>query len=287
MKSRAPLLAAGLLTILPFLSAEVTGKALTTEQILSIGKHGKGEAFVLKDAVPVADLKSGGFAEEPALVDHFDPGWEKNPEHWRIATWSQNKTQMGTERAVANEDGELVLTVKEGFPAKGGSIQSKKEFGWGRWVARVRPSSTPGVLNSIFTKDWDDLTNSQKEGDGKMGEIDIEFLTYTFGEDRGEVHLAIHLLNKSNLWSRDIPLDFNPSDEFHEWGFDVLPDRVVWHVDGKHLFTWIYDGENKIDPMYEFFFNAWSMEKWIKGPPKADAMYHIDWVKFYPYLGEE
>ncbi|MDF3128438.1 glycoside hydrolase family 16 protein [Kiritimatiellaeota bacterium B1221] len=196
----------------------------------------------------------------------------------------QNKTQMDPERAVANDQGELVLTVEQGFPAKGGSTQSKKEYGFGRWVGRVRPSHVPGVLNSIFTKDWDDMSKPEREDDGKMGEVDFEFLTYTFGEGKGEVHIGIHLLDKSNLWSREILLDFNPADDFHEWGFDILPDRVVWHVDGKHIFTWLYDDENKIDPMYQFFFNAWSMEKWIKGPAAADAHYHIDWVKFYPLL---
>ncbi len=286
MKNNFLLFTAALILILPDAPAQVVGESLTTEQLLSVSRHGKSGLFVLKDAQPVVDLKTGGFATEPALVDNFDTGWEKNPEHWRIATWRQNKTQMGKERAVANEEGELVLTVKEGFPARGGSIQSKKEFGFGRWVARVRPSPVPGVLNSIFTKDWDDMTQKDKEGDGRMGEIDFEFLTYTFEEGKGEVHLAIHLLDKSNLWSREIVLDFNPSDDFHEWGFDVLPDRVVWHVDGKHIFTWLYDEENKIDPMYEFFFNAWSMEKWIKGPAVADAHYHIDWVKFYPLLEE-
>jgi hypothetical protein len=30
------------------------------------------------------------------------------------------------------------------------------------------------------------------------------------------------------------------------------------------------------------FFNAWTMEKWIKGPPQKQGDYRIDWVKFYP-----
>lgn len=140
----------------------------------------------------------------------------------------------------------------------------------------------PGVLNSIFTKDWDDQTTPDSEHDGKKGEVDIEFVTHTFGPGRGEVHLAIHLEKHEPLWHMDIPLDFNPSDDFHEWGFDILPDRVVWHVDGRVLHTWLYEGEYKIDPNYEFFFNSWTRTKWLKGPPMAPADYLIDWVRFYP-----
>jgi len=251
------------------------------------GKSPKGELFIFEDAVPVVGLAEGGFATAPAFVENFDYGWEQNNQDWQIATWTQNQTKMGRERAKTNEDGHLVLTVKSGYPKLGGSIQSKGEFGYGRWIARVRPSDVPGVLNSVFTKDWDDKTTPDDNHDGRKAEVDFEFLTYTFGPDRGEIHLAIHLLNKHPLWHVDIPLNFNPSDEFREWGFDILPDKVVWHVDGKLLFAWEYTDEYFIDPMYEFFFNAWTKETWIQGPPEEDAHYHIDWLKFYPYLEAE
>ncbi len=248
------------------------------------GKTPKGELFILNEAVQLGSLEEGGFSPEPSFVDDFDYGWETRTSDWQRATWVQNKTKMAKERAVANQDGHLVLTVKAGEPKRGGSIQSKREFGYGRWIARVRPSSVPGVLNSVFTKDWDDLTTAEDPHDGRKAEVDFEFLTYTFGPDSGEIHLAIHLKGHHPLWHIDIPLDFNPSDDFREWGFDILPDKVVWHVDGKILFAWEYTDEYFIDPMYEFFFNAWTKQVWIKGPPREDAAYHIDWLKFYPLL---
>ena len=101
-------------------------------------------------------------------------------------------------------------------------------------VARLKPSSTPGVLNSMFTKDWENMKTAEKN-DGDKGEVDLELLTYTFGQKTGKAHIAIHTKSKSNVFYADVPLDFNPSDDFHEWGFDVLPDRVVWHVDGRFL----------------------------------------------------
>jgi beta-glucanase (GH16 family) len=241
-----------------------------------------GEPFVLADAIEVPTLTEGGFADEPAFIENFGADWEQQTEDWQRATWRQNETQMAKNRAVTNDDGHLVLTVKGGEPPRGGSIQSTREFGYGRWIARVRPSSVPGVLNSVFTKDWDDLTNTETGGDGRKAEVDIEFLTHTFGQGKGEVHLAIHLIDKHPLWRVDIPLDFNPADAFREWGFDILPKRVVWHVDGKILFAWAYTDDYFIHEEYEFFFNAWTNQPWIQGPPTEDAAYHIDWLKFYP-----
>lgn len=221
------------------------------------------------------------FAEEPAFQDDFDPGWEEKQRAWRVATWMQNGTRMSPKRCATNEDGHLVQTVLPGKPYRGGSLQTDREFGYGRWVAWVRPSAVPGALNSIFIKDWDDLTTDDSDSDGTGFEIDIEFLTYTFGPDRGRVHVAVHRKGAKS-YSRDVDLDFNPSDGFHKWGYDILPGRVVWHVDGEVLHTWEAPEGVIVRDDYEFFFNSWTMRKWIKGPPEEPAHYHIDWLRFYP-----
>lgn len=273
--------AAGLVVLLPFAAA--AADTTTTGEITAVSESTpKAVAFRSDSAKPVPTLAEGGFAAEPSFEDSFSPGWEKDQKAWQVATWKQNGTLMALDRCRTNGEGVLVQTVLPGEPFSGGSLQSRAEFGWGRWVARVKPSAVPGLLNSIFTKDWDDKKTPGDANDGKKGEIDIEFVTHTFGAGRGEVHLAIHLQVKHPLWHVDIPLDFNPSDDFHEWGFDVLPDRVTWHVDGKILHTWFYTKEYFIDPDYEFFFNSWTSKKWLKGPPAEKAEYLIDWVKFYP-----
>jgi hypothetical protein len=170
--------------------AEILKPISATDQILELSsKTPKGTLFIYKEAIPVLSLSAGGFAEEPTFAETFDSGWERKPKSWAIATWNQNKTKMSKDRAKTNEEGELILTVKAGEPYRGGSIQSKQEFGYGRWIARVRPSSVPGLLNSIFTKDWDDHTTSETPNDGKKAEVDIEFVTHTFGEGKGEIHL--------------------------------------------------------------------------------------------------
>lgn len=267
--------------------AKAGGGASMDDLAAKSEKTQKARPFKMAAAPKLPSLEAGGFAAEPALHDDFDPGWPKKADYWLVATWKQNRTQMSPERCRVDDKGHLVQTVLGGkLPGEGGSMQSKIEFGYGRWVARVKPTSVPGILNSIFTKDWDDLTTPESNSDGDKGEVDIELLSHTYGPDSGEVHLAIHLEGHTPLWHLDIPLDFNPSDDFHEWGFDILPDRVVWHVDGRVIHEWKYTERFRINPNYEFFFNSWTMKNWIKGPPAKDGDYLIDWVKFYPYKGE-
>lgn len=235
---------------------------------------------------PVVSMKSAPiigndlfFKSTPGFYEDFNYIDSIN---WRVASWKQNGTQMAKERCQVNEDGFLVQTVLPSPPFRGGSIQTAKEFGYGRWVARLKPSSVKGLLNSFFLKDWDDFATPNVDGDGTQGEVDIEFVTRTFSKNSGEVHIAIHLKGRSRLYERDIRLDFNPSSGFHIWGFDILPDRVVWHVDGRQLHTWMYNETDFINPGYEVFFNSWTWNKWLHGPPKEKGDYYIDWVKFYP-----
>lgn len=226
--------------------------------------------------------KTARFADEPAFQDNFDAGWSKTQKDWRVASWKQNGTEMSPDRCADDGKGCLVQTVLAGEPYRGGSMQTAKDYPYGRWVARLKAASVPGVLNSMFTDDWENMATETAD-DGTKYEVDIELLTYTFGKKTGKVHLAVHVPGVKNAFVEDVPLEFNPSDDFHVWGIDLLPDRIVWHVDGKELRTWkCPPGQEPPDVGHEMFFNAWTKPSWIKGPPKEDARYLIDWVKFYP-----
>ncbi len=207
---------------------------------------------------------------------------------WLRATWMQHSNQMGYEReAVAGGYLNMISTPQ----LESGCVQTRKEdYSYGRWEVRSKPSAVPGVLNSMFTVDW-----SGGDGvgsDGTKQEVDIEFLTHTFGQDSGEMHIAIHETGNSNHLNMDLELGFNPSVDFHIYAIEILPDRVNWYADDRLLHTYMYDGVVDIDARYMFMMNSWTASPathnvntvfWIQGPPTEGSLYLIDWVKFYPY----
>jgi beta-glucanase (GH16 family) len=159
-------------------------------------------------------------SSEVQFEDDFN-GEKIDESVWQIGTWVEHGGQTGRKRCYV-ENGYLNLIFindsEEGYLSS--AIQTREEFLYGRWEARLKPSSVPGVLNSMYTIDWDD-------GNGTKQEIDIEFLTYTFDENSGEVHFAVHAddFNSFNT-NPDIELDFNPSGDFHVWGFEITPEHV-------------------------------------------------------------
>ena len=199
---------------------------------------------------------------------------------WQIGTWEEHGGQTGRERCYL-ENGCLNLVFindsEEGFLSS--AIQTREEFLYGRWEARLKPSSEPGVLNSMYTIDWD-------EGNGTKQEIDIEFLTYTFNDNSGKVHFAVHAEGlESYNTNPDIELDFNPSEDFHIWGFEITREHIQWFVDDEVLLTYEYSKHDiTIDSEYQLKFNFWSSEHWINGPPEenTECIYQIDWIRFYP-----
>ncbi|MDP3238159.1 MAG: glycoside hydrolase family 16 protein [Myxococcales bacterium] len=213
-----------------------------------------------------------------SFSDTFDPDWEDQQRAWKRATWLQNGTQMDPSRAFTSDAGRLVQVVLPGTPYRGGSIETVGEFGYGRWQARLKPSSVPGLLNSMFIKDWDDRQTPADGNDGLKAEVDIEFLTHTFSRNTGKVWLAVHFDGRQQYGTL-LPLSFNPSKAFRVWGFDVLPSQIRWHVDGKVIHTYTYP-TGKIAPRYEMFFNSWTRPNWINGPPAVEGRYEVDWVRF-------
>lgn len=233
----------------------------------------------------VTGTNENNFSHEAALYQEFDfadnnKGYGWHPEQAR-ATWTQNHTQMTVDRA-SLEDGFLhirttdYLQAEPGYSgsltALGGSVQRKNRYLYGKWEARLKPSSESGVVNAFFL--WNDVNNQ---------EVDIEFTPYTFGEGSGEIHLAIHAQGFSNHFVHDVSVDFNPSDDFHVYSIEVYRDKVVWRVDGAFLAEYVYDNEVQINTKCMALINGWSSTNhWVKGPPAATAHYFVDWVRFYP-----
>ncbi len=236
---------------------------------------------------------------EPTPLPSIAPGAETfrddfngssiDTETWLVADWKEHGGQTGEERCY-QKDGYLNL-VFINDPQKGflsAALQTKATFGYGRWEARLKPSQVPGVLNSMYTIDWDNF-ETQAPSDGTKQEVDLEFLTKDFGTNYGKVHFAVHQAGHQSFTTNpDIELNFNPAADFHIWGFEITPQQIRWFVDNQVLQTYTYSdpaSDITINSPYQLKFNVWSAKKWIEGPPApgTKCVYQIDWIRFIPY----
>jgi beta-glucanase (GH16 family) len=206
---------------------------------------------------------------------------------WTVGTWKEHGGQLSPERCYV-KDG-LLNMVFINDPQKGylgSAIQTVDEFFYGRWEASLKPSNIPGILNSFYTIDWNNTADPNSTSNGTKQEIDIEFLTKSFTGTTGEVHIALHASGRKSYNSNpDIKLDFDPSNDFHVWGFDITPEYIEWFVDNKVLYRYVYrDNDITINAPYMLKLNVWSSERWVGGPPEpnVECIYQIDWIKFTP-----
>lgn len=220
------------------------------------------------------------------FFEDFD-GTEINNEIWQVATWKEHGGQTGRERCFV-EDGYLKMhfinSSTDGFLSS--AIQTRDEFLYGKWEARIKPSNVPGILNSFYTIDWNNENDNSSNSNGTKQEIDIEFLTYVFGNGEGKVHYAVHESGKASFETNpDVDVSFDPSSDFHVWGFEITPEYIEWFVDDTPLKRYTYaEGDISINATYQIKLNAWSQEHWVNGPPAEDVVceYLIDWIKFTP-----
>jgi hypothetical protein len=247
-----------------------------------------GKVTISSGTVTMSNVKISTLAPAAnSLRDDFNAS-VINASVWQVAGWSEHGGQTGAARCYA-KDGFLTMEFLNDtayFNAHGlylsSAIQTWGTFLYGRWEARLKPSNVPGVLNSFYTIDWG-------AGSGTKQEIDIEFLTKSFGIGSGQVHYAVHAEGKTSFNTNpDVDLLFNPSADFHIYGFDITPTEIRWTVDGNVKETYVYSEHSPsgvtINAPYQLKLNAWSKVDWIGGPPAAGTVctYLIDWIKFTP-----
>ena len=229
---------------------------------------------------------------DDVFFDDFD-GDAVDSSVWQVATWQEHGGQTSAERVYV-ENGHLHLDFLYDLDAGylSSAIQTREEFLYGRWEARLKPAPVAGILNSFYTIDWNDTSNDDSDSNGSKQEIDIEFLTKSFAAGSGEGHLALHEAGKSSFETNpDIELGFNPSDDFHVYGFEITPEHIEWFVDDRSLHTYAFAAPGAsitVDAPYQLKLNSWTREEWVGGPPESGvvATYVIDWIRFTPLDGQ-
>jgi beta-glucanase (GH16 family) len=117
----------------------------------------------------------------------------------------------------------------------------------------------PGVVTSLFTF----AGPYDNGGNGKHNEIDVEFL----GNHPQWVQF--------NFWTNDDAyasrneylqnLGFDPTAEFHRYGFKWTDDRIEWYVDGKLVYTAFDKALNPTpkatESLQKIMVNAWPVDE--------------------------
>jgi beta-glucanase (GH16 family) len=116
----------------------------------------------------------------------------------------------------------------------------------------------------------------------------MEFLSRQFNSTQGAVNLVLqspdsvtHGYDASGTAGFEVQrLPFRPDQQFHEYRFDWTKDRVAFYVDGSYLHEITHNVPTEGGAI---FFNHWSNgdASWSAGPPAADTVMTISYVKAY------
>lgn len=201
-----------------------------------------------KDAFRVVGLREGFRALDTSL-------WQVPPAK------NLGRSRLDPEN-VSVEGGRLRLETPAGT-LEGGEIESRDLYQYGSYRARIKVADAPSSITGFFLYREPDFEN----------EIDIEihndpegrilFTTYAGGRETNNVE-------------KDLP--FDPTADFHEYRFDLGPEKARFYVDGK-LYATFRNGLPK-DPM-RLLVNSW-FPTWLPGEgPATDSYTYVDWVRQY------
>ena len=80
---------------------------------------------------------------------------------------------------------------------------------------------------------------------------------------------------------RRVHLPFDPSEDFHEYRFDYLPEQVTFYADGQKLVS--MNGSSMPSSAGHLILQQWSNGNtlWSGGPPASDSTTIVRYVKAY------
>jgi len=164
-------------------------------------------------------------------------------------------------------------------PYSAAEVYTSGEFSYGRFEARIKFCKGSGIVSSLFTYK-DDAQNQWEE-------IDIEHLgrlpkaiQYNLisspagnGNDRQYQPFVVHF-------------DYSPSEEFHDYAMEWLPDGITFFVDGAYSHRMV---QPRIQHATRLRMNAWptnNQQTNFAGQLDPNAIpceAQYDWMAAYAY----
>lgn len=193
--------------------------------------------------------------------------------------WS-NGTYMGCAWNAGNlavRGGNLLLSITDRPNAREqyscAEYQTNHHYGYGTYQVNLKAVKADGVMTSVshytgppFNDPWDEIT---------MG---------IAGKDPTKLEIS-HVSNGTGHRDTVIDLGFDASADFHTYGFEWKPDRIIWLVDGQPVHT--VTGKPGSLPMmpgrlYVQFWNGIGAGDWLKlfKYPGRPLTAQVAWVSY-------
>ena len=210
-------------------------------------------------------------------------GTNYDPTNWHRSTHAAGDdfqaTDWSSDHAVYDADGlslQLERVPGQTGAFRGGEIQTRETYGYGRYEVLMRPAKASGTVSSFFTYTGPYYENPHDE-------VDIEFL----GQDTAKVYLN-YFRNGQVGDHVTLELPFDASEALHLYAFEWRPDSITWFVDGVPVHQTKPDDTNIPQTPGGIFVNLWSgkpkLHSW-HGRPNFNGLVEAEYacISFQPY----
>jgi len=176
-------------------------------------------------------------------------GSQCKPTALDLRGWSRSSKRLGRSHLdpahVAISRSRLSMRIPAGT-LDGGEVESDRLFGYGGYRARMKLPEAQGSITGFFLYQSPDF----------QSEIDVEI----YNDSTGQVLLGTYA-DGVQTNSEITFLGFDPTADFHEYGFDFYPEDLTFSVDGERRTRW--SGGLPGVPM-KLYLNVW-FPQWLVG----------------------
>lgn len=187
------------------------------------------------------------------------------------------------------DDEKTVENLRRGFTSYATSlVRSRKKFHYGYFECRARTMNSK-VCNAFWLYDpLSDKPEKKFRAGDFSEEIDIFEIFGSLRDWYGTVHclktpyveaIAYAGMEKLPDKSKKIALDFDPSADFHIYGFRWTEKELIWYIDGREVFRRRNDRFHR--PLH-VTFDCEIMYAWVGEPEKGSLpqVFSIDWFAY-------
>lgn len=208
----------------PHLAMHFSSRSLAVLCTAGILLGGSGLTATAQSERPAATVGAAPF------IDHFEVLDKRkwyiadyvNRAGWFATAWDKKLVTHFPERD--RVDLAIDATAKAGKAFRGGELQRRGFFGYGRYEVVMKAGRGSGTVSSFFTYTGPAFKSPHHE-------IDFEFL----GRNTNKVWLNVFTDGKE-LPGKWMDLGFDAASAPHLYAFEWRPDSITWFVDGKEFF---------------------------------------------------